>query len=419
MAALAVRLIEQGHLLVDRIEEAQIIVVNTCSVTAGTEAKIRRMLRQLSRQAPHGAICVTGCLAQQKAYEMKQVPNVRWVVGNALKDNIPGIILNGKEGIYCESLAVSHDPLHLFPETPVVFNAYRRTRFSIKIQEGCDFRCAYCIVPFLRGPSRSASARDIVRLCGEAAIAGYKEIVLTGTHIGQYQSETGEDLIKLLERLSIIPGDFRIRLSSLDQRDCSAALIDLVGNNPRFCRHLHLSVQSLSEEVLSAMNRPASAIRSFIEAIINFRTRFADAGIGGDFITGFPGETEANFRETLENIEKIGFSYGHVFRFSKRPMTAAAHFPGQIDEKEKRERSARLRALLDRCHHAFIRKLAGSRHRIIVEKEDPASGRASNYLHIEVPGARAPRNTWCTVEIDGMHSANGLCQSTLIEQENS
>ena len=411
MAALGFYVITHGHRLVDRIEEAQIVVVNTCAVTAETEAKTRRMLRQLSRKAPHTAICVTGCLAQQKAHEMKREPNVRWVVGNTCKNEIPNIIANDSEGVFCETSAGSRDSLKLLLESPISMSAFHRTRFSIKIQEGCNFRCAYCIVPFLRGASRSAAHKDVVMVCMRAVDAGFKEIVLTGTHIGQYQSENGEGLITLLEHLAAIPGDYRIRLSSLDPRDCEATLLDLIGTNPRFCRHLHLSVQSLSPAVIAAMNRPSLDIESFAQAIIDFRTRFPDAGIGGDFIVGFPGETEANFEKTLVSIEKIGFSYGHVFRFSKRPMTSAADFPGQIDEKEKRRRSASLRLVLDHCYNDFVRKLFGTRHRIIVEKERPMTGRTSNYLHIEVPSASAPRNTWRTVIIKGIDPTNGHCQA--------
>jgi threonylcarbamoyladenosine tRNA methylthiotransferase MtaB len=419
MAELGSRLINRGHRIVSRLEEAQIVVVNTCAVTSGTEVKTRRMLRQFARESPHIAICVTGCLAQHKARELKQEPNVRWVVGNACKSDLPDILLGAKEGVFCESLAASGETFRLISEPPMYAEAYHRTRFSLKIQEGCDFRCAYCIVPFLRGGARSASVKDITKVCAHAVEAGFKEIVLTGTHIGQYRSETGEGLIKLLTQLAMISGDFRIRLSSLDPRDCSSALFNLIGTNQRFCRHLHLSVQSFCPEVLAAMNRPSADTDSFMENLIGFRTRFPDAGIGGDFIVGFPGETEANFQETLAGVGKVGFSYGHVFRFSKRPMTAAATLSGQIDEKEKIKRSARLREALDQCHDTFVRACIGSHHRIIVEKEEPVTGRTPNYLFIEVPGASAPRNSWRTVTISGMNPANGYCRGVIQTRKRS
>jgi threonylcarbamoyladenosine tRNA methylthiotransferase MtaB len=413
MTALGFRLMNQGHRLVDRIEEAEIVVVNTCSVTSMTEAKTRRMIRQLSKHSPTLDICVTGCLCQQKTSAIKRERNVRWVVDNTRKNEIPDILRDHSEGVFCGEPAAPHEPLRLFSDSPIFIDAQGRTRFSIKIQEGCDFRCAYCIVPFLRGASRSASIEEIMAVCKQAIEAGYKEIVLTGTHIGQFQSGPGQGLTELIERLSVMTGDFRVRLSSLDPRDLSRGIADLIGANPRFCRHLHLSVQSLSPEVLAAMNRPSSDTNSFIETLIDFRKRFPDAGMGGDFIVGFPGESEKNFRETLEITEKIGFSYGHVFRFSKRPMTAAADRAGQIDEKEKNVRSVCLRAALDRCHEKFVRNLVGTSHRIIVEKESPVTGISSNYLRIEVPEASAPRNAWRDVTISGMDPTDGHCQATL------
>ncbi len=419
MAELGFRLTGKGHRLVDRIEDAEIVVVNTCAVTSETEAKTRRMLRQWARRAPQTAICVTGCLGQLMARAIKGESNVRWVVGNARKTEIPDIVEEFREGVFCDEQGGFPDLVKSFSEMPVARPGHFRTRFSIKIQEGCNFRCAYCIVPFLRGPSRSALIPDVAGACAKAIEAGYKEIVLTGTHIGQFQDKTGGGLMDLLERIAGLPGDFRIRLSSLDPRDCGEAIFNLIGTNPRFCRHLHLSLQSLCPEVLSAMNRPSAGLDLFIEKLVGFRSRFPDVGLGGDFITGFPGETEANFQETLERVEKVGFSYGHVFRYSKRPMTAAAGLPGQIDEQVKNRRSSTLRAVLDRCHDGFVRNRIGTLHRIVVEKEGPVSGRASNYLHIEVPGATAPRNTWLMVKLSGLNPANGLCRALLANRGNS
>jgi threonylcarbamoyladenosine tRNA methylthiotransferase MtaB len=409
MTMLGYRLMEKGDRIVERIEDAQVVVINTCSVTSETEIKTRRILRQLSRRTPHIDICVTGCLAQQKADEIKQEPNVRWVVGNACKNKIPDIIQNPDGGVFRECLIADRGINQFFSKSAIFYSMRNRTRFSVKIQEGCNFQCAYCIVPFLRGPSHSDSIENITSVCKDAIDVGFKEIVLAGTHIGQYRSESDEGLLSLIEKISMIPGDFRIRLSSLDPRDISKALIHLIGTNKKLCRHLHLSVQSLSPEVLSAMNRPLSDFGALIEMLVDFRTLFPEAGIGGDFIVGFPGETRVNFEETCSIVEKIGFSYGHVFRFSKRPMTRAAFLPGQIDENEKRERSMNLREILHCSHDKFAQELLGTHHRIIVEKEYPVSGRASNYLPIYVPGGLARRNCWCMVEINGIEPETGHC----------
>ena len=415
MDALAFRLVEQGLRVVERIDEADLVIVNTCSVTAVTEAKTRRFLRQVSRSAPEAGICVTGCLAQQKAHELKRQPNVRWVVGNALKDDIPRIIAHEKYGVFWQPLTSNRPSSLKIPAAPIFYNVARRTRFSIKVQEGCDFRCAYCIVPLLRGGCRSAPLAEVHTACLKAIDAGFKEIVLTGTHIGQYRDAEGEGLTSLIESIIAIPGDYRVRLSSLDPRDLSAGLVDLVATDPRLCRHLHVSVQSLSQKVIESMGRGAADSASITETLRDARRKFPELGIGGDFIVGFPGETDASFEETLDRVEKIGFSYGHVFRYSKRPMTAAAEFPGQIDEKEKRRRAERLRAVLDGCRLAFIESCASSVQRIVVEVEEPLCGLSSNYLHIVATGAKVPRNSWCTVMITGIDPGSDKCRAVVVK----
>lgn len=408
MAAMAFRLIEQGCTVVDRIDDADVVIVNTCSVTSCTEAKTIRFLRHVSRRAPYAGICVTGCLAQQKAEQLRRLPNIRWVVGNGLKNDIPAIILEKDEGVYHGPLE-SHGAFLQLPDSPVFFNSSRRTRFSIKIQEGCDFRCAYCIVPLLRGSSRSASLTGIHDVCRRAIESGFKEIVLTGTHIGQYRDATEGGLWALLEKITGISGDYRIRLSSLDPRDLSGALIRLAATHPRVCDHLHVSVQSLSQKVLDRMNRSATDSGSIVELLAKARADFPRMGIGADFIAGFPGETEAQFEETVDNVRKIGFSYGHVFRYSRRPFTPAASFPDHLDEKEKTRRSARLRAVIDECRSDFIRGCEGSVQRIIAETEEPVTGYSSNYLRLEARGALCKRNDWCAAVVDAYDPGIGRC----------
>ena len=291
----------------------------------------------------------------------------------------------------------------------------KRARFSIKIQEGCDYRCAYCIVPSLRGKSRSARLSDVRLACERAVDAGFKEIVLAGTHIGHYGNGPDVNLVTLLENLVAIPGDFRIRLSSLDPRDLCGPILEMIEGHPKVCRHVHVSVQSLSKEVLARMGRGGTYFDTLVEKLGNVRKAFPDAGIGGDFIVGFPGESNGMFEETLANIEKIGFSYGHVFRYSKRPSTAAAMFDDQIGEKEKNTRGEIMRAVIDKCNKEFVSKLIGTSHRIIVESEAPVTGVSSNYVRMEVRsqsesgGAAAKRNSWLTATITGVNPKNNRC----------
>jgi len=408
IVSLSFTLAGEGYRIVDNAAQADIVIVNTCSVTGATEAKTRRMLNQLKREAPNAAVCLTGCLAQQKADELYREHAVTWVVGNALKHTIPALVRDTPGGVFCSSLNDTEKiPLPLI-ESPVQFDISRRTRFSVKIQEGCNFRCAYCIVPFLRGPSRSVVPEDILRICTAALDAGFKELILTGTHIGQYRS-TSTSFFGLINAILELPGNFRVRLSSLDPRDLSDELIALTATHPKMCRSLHVSVQSLSPDVLCAMNRPAHTLAPCMSMLAAFRAVVPDGGIGGDFIVGFPGETEEQFEQTCAAVEAVGFSYGHVFRYSKRPNTAAHTMPGQVDEYEKTRRSERLRTVLANTREQFITRCIDFPQTILVEKEHPVSGLSSNYLRIDVPDCAAPHNSLLTVRLTGEMSDGGRC----------
>ena len=392
--ALRFALTGAGHAVVDNYKDAHAVVVNSCSVTGHAEAKVRRLLAWIARQSPGAKILVTGCMAQQSGKTLlSTAPGVSWVVGNARKNDIPAI-LSGAGGVFIDK--IEQGPLSarrgLCP--PGVSG---RTRFLVKIQEGCDNACAYCIVPLLRGPARSARADDIAAACLRALDAGYKEIVLTGTHIGRFDG----GLLPLVERLIRLAGDFRLRLSSLDPAELSRPLLALAGSGTKLCDHLHVSLQSLSPEVLGRMNRSYKELDHTMELLVAFRGRFPDAGLGADFIAGFPGETDAMFEATLANAEKVGFSYAHIFRFSARSGTAAPGMQPKIPEAIKRSRSERLRAVIEKSRKKFLAGLQGTPQRIIVEQERPVRGVTSNYLSIEIPGASAPYNSWLDVVIEG------------------
>lgn len=404
MVTLRFQLENEGYAVTDTLENADIIIVNTCAVTSGTESKTRRLVSSLASDYPNARILITGCLAQQNPDELKKMRNVNWVVGNTCKHEIPKLLKQDSGIFHSNFIDAEPNDLHLDASTiisPHENGTFVKTRYPIKIQEGCDFRCSYCIVPSLRGPSRSASENAIVKLCHKVIDAGYKEIVLTGTHIGQYGKEYGSSLIKILHSLLAIKGDFRIRLSSLDPRDLGDELFNMVETEDRICNHLHVSLQSLSDEVLKRMNRPYDNIDAITEKLIAFRDRVPYAGLGADFIVGFPGETDENFNETVEKVKKINFSYAHVFRYSIRPATAAAAMSDQIAESVKTGRSNLLRSTVDESRRAFIKKSNGITEKIIVESEHPVRGLTSNYLHVEIPDLKAKHNTWIEVSITG------------------
>ncbi|MBD3393490.1 MAG: MiaB/RimO family radical SAM methylthiotransferase [Chitinivibrionales bacterium] len=413
MSSLGRSLAQNGHRVVEHERDAEIVVVNTCAVTSHTEAKTRHMLRSIRRRAPRARILVTGCLAQQKPDHLRAFQGVAWVVGNAHKQAIASILNAHEDGTFHGPLS-REVPLGIAEPEIAGCGAPMRTRFAVKIQEGCDNACSYCIVPRLRGPSRSASSGDIRSACERAAHAGYREIILTGTHIGQYRDDaSGHGLVDLLaDILRDAPRDFRIRLSSLNPRDVSNELLALMNTDSRICEHLHISTQALCPGILAAMHRDPGDVERLFARLARFRARHPLMGLGADFIVGFPGETESMFGETLARAAEIGFSYGHVFRYSRRPGTIATSYGSQVDECTKRERSERLRDALAESRRGFARRLRGTRHTVLVESSGPPAGLASNYMRVEVPGANARPNAWCTAEITGFDAVRSRCVGT-------
>ncbi len=402
----------RGYRLVKNSADAEIIIINTCSVTGGTESKTKRMIKSLANRHPGARILLTGCLAQQVPEELQKIGSVEWVVGNAYKNDIPQILSSQKVGLFHSPLTADHAPVALFDNDTGNPENDWRTRFPVKIQEGCDFGCSYCIVPLLRGPSRSVSKTDVIERCKKAVDAGYKEIVFTGTHIGQYSAGKKYGLPDIIDDILSLTGDFRLRLSSLDPRDCSDELLNRIAEEQRLCNHIHISVQSLSPDVLRGMQRGYREYDRFIERIGEFRQKCPHAGIGGDFIAGFPGETEEMFTTTLEAVKLIGFNYGHVFRYSKRPGTHAATMANQVHEKEKSARSDRLRRLLSEKRQEFVvSQLNSTTHTIVVEQEIPVRGITQNYIRVEVPRIRLKRNSWQQVQLINYSKEKNCCEA--------
>lgn len=412
----------QGCAIIDDPRNADVVIVNTCSVTSRTEAKVRQMLHGIARRAPQAKILVTGCMVEHRSSELMCCANVFWAVGNAHKQEIPAIILRAPVGrapagslsagaaagaIFLDRIGRTALQSSGFFEEPAKGG---RTRLHLKIQEGCDRACAYCIVPQLRGPSRSLATDTVANTCRRAIDKGYKEIILTGTHIGQFKG----GLLPLIEKILHLEGDFRLRLSSLEPAEMSDELLLLAGEGKKLCDHLHFSLQSLSAEVLMAMNRSNKALDTLVESLADFRGRRPQAGLGADFIVGFPGETDAMFEATVRNAKRIGFSYAHIFRFSQRPGTAAASLPDKISESVKRSRSEQLRAVIENSRKKFVERQRGIVHRIIVEQEQPVRGVTSNYLSVELSaGLSALHNSWLDVVIEGTAGNGKYCRAEI------
>jgi len=398
MVALQLRLQDRGARIVEDARDAEVVIVNTCAVTAGTESKTRRLVRSISREAPGARILVTGCLAQKQPAEFRGKAD--WIVGNVYKDEIVSILDKGDSGVFHSGFDVKTIP-PVVPAPRVAGGAFR-TRFPVKIQEGCNFRCAYCIVPQLRGPSRSAPFSRVIETCREVVGHGYKELVLTGTHIGQYGNGE-QDLPALIDAILAISGDFRVRLSSLDPRDISEEMVSRIVSDERICKHIHVSFQSFSPEVLRMMARSAEHAERALELLYGMRKKYPWTGMGADIIVGFPGESEKMFETTCSVLQTLGLSYGHVFRYSRRPGTAASRMKNHVPEHVKTARSALVRTIVEQGRLDFQKACDMRAERIIVEQENPVRGVTSNYLRVEIPDCKAQCNAWLDISLINEH----------------
>lgn len=418
MEALGNRLLNDGYFLVDKEKDADIIILNTCSVTGHTESKTKRLINSFSRKNPKAKIMLTGCLAQQSPHELMESSNVGWVVGNTRKSEIPKILENCNEGLFYSIFDESEAEVADFFDENSNPATSGRTRYSLKIQEGCDFSCSYCIVPALRGPSRAVKKEKVLNDCKRAVESGFKEIVITGTHIGQYSDGDDYNFVSILKDILSVPGFFRIRLSSLDPREFSGELLEFIISEDRICDHLHISMQSLSSTVLERMHRTYTGFDQFKKRVKQFKNCRPKAALGGDFIVGFPGETEEEFTKTLKEVSSIGFNYGHVFRYSIRPGTAAEEMGDQISDIVKKERSEKLRELLEKAHDKFLKSQVGSVTNIISEKEEPLSGLTSNYVRVVLEGVKGSKNIWVNTRITEADRVRNCCMGKILKRDN-
>ena len=367
--SLARQFIQAGHEVVQHPDNADVYILNTCTVTRTADAKARHLLRLAHRKNPDAFIIATGCYAQRMASELIDIEGVNRVVDNIGKENLLQVVQNipQKDGSKKGSS---------LPSSPF------RTRSFIKIQDGCQNLCAYCIVPYVRSKETSVSPDTITNEIRQRAAEGYQEIVLTGTRVGGY-AFSGIDLKSLLGRIlneTTIP---RIRLSSLQPQEISPELIKLWRNN-RLCPHFHLSLQSGSKSVLERMNRHYSP-EDYQRVINLIREEVPSVAITTDVIVGFPGETEQEFEESLAFCKQIGFARIHVFSYSPRSGTAAAAMAGQVPDKLKKERSQKMRTLAEESACNFKESFAGESMDVLWEKQTDDgdwTGITGNYIRV-------------------------------------
>ncbi|MCX8068564.1 MAG: tRNA (N(6)-L-threonylcarbamoyladenosine(37)-C(2))-methylthiotransferase MtaB [Anaerolineae bacterium] len=382
--ALARQLAAQGHVIVDEPALADICVVNTCAVTAEAERKTRHLLRALARANPQARIAVLGCAATLRKEELASFPNVAWVLPNEEKERA------------VEALALTPTPLPPSP-SPALQERGRgwpegpgegvraRTRAFVKIQDGCDNACTYCIVHILRGPVRSRPVEEVIADIAARVEEGYQEAVLTGVNIGAYGQDLGmtDGLARLVEAILSRTTLPRLRLSSIEPWDVSPALLSLWSDR-RLCRQLHLPLQSGCEATLRRMGRRMTAA-AYARLVETARAAIPDLAVTTDIIVGFPGETEEEFAESLAFVERVEFARLHVFPFSPRPGTPAARMSGQVPDPVLRERAARMRDLGEVLAARFRRQFLGREMEVLWERRRRDGlwhGLTDNYLQV-------------------------------------
>lgn len=358
-----------------RPENADIIVINSCTVTAEADRKARQHIRRFSRVNPGAKILFTGCYVDRAERELKnEFPNVVFFA-NSRKENILKYLAVPEGSGSCEPFA----------------SYGGHTRAFIKIQDGCDGNCAYCIVPKIRNKISFKNPAEVIREAAGYAEAGHKEIVLCGVRLGKYSWKKGEgrgNLTELLKELEKIEGIKRIRLSSIDFNDITPDLIRLMASSKKMCRHLHIPLQSGNDETLKNMRRPYNT-KTFFEKIKFIRKSIPDIGITTDIMAGFPTETDENFKESSEFIKKCGFSRLHIFRFSPRPGTDAAKMKAVFREHQIAGREKALKSLDAELRQKFLKKFKGKKMEVLAESN--GRGYTSNYIYVKLP-AGAPVN---------------------------
>ena len=370
-------------------ETADLLIVNTCSVTASADQGARQTIRRIVRSNPGVQIVVTGCYASRRPDDVCQLPNVTHVVRNADKDSLVADLL-GDAAKFGEGEGPCGSSLE-----PGVAG---RTAFTLRVQTGCEERCSYCIIPSTRGAGRSRPLTEVVREIHRAVAAGYKEIAITGVHLGSY----GRDLVRpttleaLVRVLADWPDDVLFRISSLEPMDCTPAVVDMVARSPRLAPHFHLPMQHGSDDMLQAMRRPYST-GYYGQLIARIASVIPHASIGTDVIVGFPGETDAQFDMTRAMLADSPLSHVHVFPYSDRPGTMASRLTGKVDGVAIRARGAALREVGARLTRRFRQAQSGTSRRALTV-DDGWSAVTDNYVKVRLPEPH-PRNEWTWVTI--------------------
>lgn len=366
----------------DRGDVADICIVNTCSVTEVADSKSRQTISRLRRKYPGALMVVTGCYAQLKPDKVAALEGVDLVVGK-------GNLLNDVMSLLRNDVITKTETSKVHQPFVPACACGERTRFFLKVQDGCDYFCTYCTIPFARGRSRNGSIASLVRQAEEAAQQGGKEIVLTGVNIGDFGKTTGERFIDLLQALDKVEGIARYRISSIEPNLLTEDIIRFCSESRAFMPHFHIPLQSGSDEVLRLMHRRYDT-KFFREKIDEVRRYIPDAFIGVDVIVGMRGETDELFAKARNFMESLPVSQYHVFSYSERPGTKALQIPGKVTPQKKHERSRQIQALSDKKLHTYYNMYIGQTRPVLLEHSNKGGilyGFTDNYIRIELKGS--------------------------------
>jgi threonylcarbamoyladenosine tRNA methylthiotransferase MtaB len=392
--ALVTRFHQAGYQVVDYNAPADITVINTCTVTNQSDQKSRNTINHAARKNPASLVVVTGCMANNHKAQLEASDKVTYVVDNERKSQIVSLVDAHFKGEVVHPESYSGD---VFGFETVDQSLHTRT--SIKIQDGCDNFCTYCIVPAVRGRAVSRPLEEILDNIRRVLDNGFKEIVITGVNIGRYRFR-GYHFEQVLEHILEIPGDFRVRISSMEPDGFGPAFHE-VFQHPKMAPHLHLCIQSGSDPILKKMRRMYS-VASFMEILDSFRSVYPDFNFTTDVIVGFPGETEKDFQETLRIVKEARFSHIHTFRYSRRKGTRAERLDDQVAERIKAERSEIIRKVSEVTRLQYMNSMIGKPQRVLIEKinsQGMAQGYGEHYLPVHFPTSLRSKNVFREVKL--------------------
>ncbi|MCF8242511.1 MAG: tRNA (N(6)-L-threonylcarbamoyladenosine(37)-C(2))-methylthiotransferase MtaB [Melioribacteraceae bacterium] len=399
-SAIGNEFLKNGFDIVDFNESADVYVINTCTVTENADRECRQIVRRALRKNPDAFVAVTGCYAQLRPDEISKIKGVDAVLGSEEKFRI--------FEIFNEFEKSEFSCIHVTPTNELKdFNyasstdADDRTRAFFKIQDGCDYKCTFCTIPLARGKSRSMEPERVISEFKKLLAEGYKEIILTGVNVGDYESTDGSNLYQLLLGILKVEGDYRLRISSIEPNLLNNDIIKLTAEDSRMCNHFHIPLQSGSTKILKLMQRRYKA-EDYKSLIYNAVSKIPDLGIGVDVITGFPGETDEDFLDTYNFLKELPISYLHVFTYSERPNTKAIEMNDHVDKAIRKKRTNMLRILSEKKRIEFNRRMLNKNATVLFEHTNHdglMKGFASNYVRVSAPYEAEKINTFSEVTL--------------------